>query len=203
MFYTKEELHKIGFKSLGENVLISDKASIYNPQNISIGNNVRIDDFCILSAGSEITIGNYVHIACYTSLIGRGKIILQDFVSIAARCTILSSCDDFSGLSLVNPMIDEKYLGVIHGNVMLMSHSVIGVGSVILPNVLISKGAAVGALSLVKKDIPSFQIWGGNPIKFIKERSTNLLNLEKDFLYEKLKNDYDELINIKEKNDNK
>ena len=50
-FYTREQLEKIGFKSIGENVLISDKTSIYSPQNISIGNNVRIDDYCVLSAG--------------------------------------------------------------------------------------------------------------------------------------------------------
>lgn len=50
-FYTREELERIGFKSIGENVLISDKTSIYSPQNISIGNNVRIDDYCVLSAG--------------------------------------------------------------------------------------------------------------------------------------------------------
>lgn len=50
-FYSREQLEKIGFKSLGKNVLISDKSSIYSPENISIGNNVRIDDFCILSAG--------------------------------------------------------------------------------------------------------------------------------------------------------
>ena len=50
-FYSKEQLEKIGFKSLGENVLISDKTSIYSPENISIGNDVRIDDFSILSAG--------------------------------------------------------------------------------------------------------------------------------------------------------
>lgn len=50
-FYTREQLEKKGFKSIGENVLISDKTSIYSPQNISIGNNVRIDDYCVLSAG--------------------------------------------------------------------------------------------------------------------------------------------------------
>jgi len=48
MFYSREELEKIGFKSIGENVLISDKTSIYNPQNIEIGSNVRIDDTFIL-----------------------------------------------------------------------------------------------------------------------------------------------------------
>ena len=61
MFYTKEELNEMGFKSIGENVLISDKASIYGVKNIEVGSNVRIDDFCIISAGEGgIKIGNYV-----------------------------------------------------------------------------------------------------------------------------------------------
>lgn len=55
-FYSREQLEKIGFKSLGENVLISDKTSIYSPENISIGNNVRVDDFSILSAGGGGTL---------------------------------------------------------------------------------------------------------------------------------------------------
>ena len=42
------QLEDIGFKSVGKNVLISDKASIYGAGNISIGNNVRIDDFVVL-----------------------------------------------------------------------------------------------------------------------------------------------------------
>jgi serine acetyltransferase len=48
-FLSREKLMEIGFKSIGENVLLSSKASIYGPENIEIGNNVRIDDFCILS----------------------------------------------------------------------------------------------------------------------------------------------------------
>ncbi|MDR2409353.1 MAG: acyltransferase, partial [Bacteroidales bacterium] len=48
-FFSKEELKDIGFKSVGDNVLISRKASFYSVSNISIGSNVRIDDFCILS----------------------------------------------------------------------------------------------------------------------------------------------------------
>ena len=46
-FLTQTQLHNLGFKSLGQNVLISDKASIYSPELISIGSHVRIDDFCI------------------------------------------------------------------------------------------------------------------------------------------------------------
>ena len=61
MFYTEVELYRMGFKSIGENVFISDKASIYGVKNIEIGSNVRIDDFCIISAGDGgIKIGDYV-----------------------------------------------------------------------------------------------------------------------------------------------
>ncbi|EAO54015.1 O-acetyltransferase (cell wall biosynthesis) [Bacillus thuringiensis serovar israelensis ATCC 35646] len=70
-FYSQEELKKIGFLSVGKNVLISKKASIYNPGAISIGNHVRIDDFCILSG--KITIGSYSHISAVYSVIWRGS----------------------------------------------------------------------------------------------------------------------------------
>ncbi len=184
MFYTENELSELGFKSFGKNVLISDKCSIYGAKNIEIGSNVRIDDFCILSANGNIKIGNNIHIACYASLIGRGDIILEDFSSIAARCTILSSCDDFSGEYLVNPTIPKKFLNVTHGDVVLKKHAVLGVSCVVLPNTVISEGSAVGAMSLVKKTIPEYEIWGGNPIKFIKKRKRNLKQLEEKYLNE-------------------
>ena len=53
-FYDEQELQQIGFKSIGKNVLISRKTSIYGAQNITIGNNVRIDDFCVLSGNIKI-----------------------------------------------------------------------------------------------------------------------------------------------------
>ena len=80
---SKDQLMKMGFKSVGNNALVSDKSSFYNTGNISIGNNVRIDDFCVFSAGEDgIEIGNYIHIACYTSIIGKGRIQLEDFCNL-------------------------------------------------------------------------------------------------------------------------
>ena len=180
MFYSIDELQKIGFKKIGTNVLISDKCSIYGANKISIGDNVRIDDFCILSAGSEITIGDYVHISCYASLIGKGKIVLDDFSGLSLRCTVLSSSDNFSGEFLTNPMIPEKYLNVKHMDVIFKKHALVGAGSVVLPGVVVGEGAAVGAMSLVKKSINPYEIWAGNPLKFIKDRSDVLLDLEKE-----------------------
>ena len=67
-YYSEEELNNIGFKSIGTNVKLSKKSSIYGANEISLGNNVRIDDFCILSG--KIRIGNYIHIAAYSALYG-------------------------------------------------------------------------------------------------------------------------------------
>ena len=69
---SEQQLKEVGFKSIGKNVRISDKASIYGAQGIAIGDNVRIDDFVVLSAGAGgIDIGNYIHIAVFSTLIGQ------------------------------------------------------------------------------------------------------------------------------------
>lgn len=186
-FYFKEELYNIGFKSYGKNVLISRKCSIYNSSNISIGNNVRIDDFCILSAGEDgIEIGNYVHVAAYSSLIGKRKIILEDFSNISSRVSIYSSSDDYSGKYMTNPMVPEKYTGVEHASVTIGKHVIIGSGSVVLPGAFLKNSSAFGSLSLILgQTYDPFTIYAGIPIKAIKKRSNEHLELEKQLKQEK------------------
>jgi len=180
-FYTEEELKEIGFARIGKNVLISRKASIYSPELIEIGNNVRIDDFCILSG--KIKIGNYVHIAagCYL-FAGDAGIELNDFSGLSSRVTIYAVSDDYSGDFLTNPTIAEAYRGIIQGKVNLGKHAIIGAGAIILPNVSVGEGAAIGAMSLVSKSIGSWKIAVGIPAKEIKDRSKKLLELERKFL---------------------
>lgn len=182
-FLSREQLEKIGFAQLGENVAISDKASIYNPSQITIGNHVRIDDFCVLSAGlGGIEIDDYIHIAVYSSLIGVGKITLSDFCNLSSRVSIYSSNDDYSGETLTNPTVPDQYKGVIHKEVYLGKHVIVGSGSVILPDVILEEGVAVGALSLVTKHCKAFGIYAGNPARRIKGRSRRLLELEQDLI---------------------
>ncbi len=182
-FLNPEQLASIGFASVGCNVLISDKASFYKPEKIKIGNHVRIDDFCILSAGEMgIEIGNFIHIAAYTSLIGKGKICLHDFCNLSSKVAIYSSNDDYTGEYMTNPMVPSKFTGVIHADVTLKKHVIVGSGSIILPGVTLHEGVAIGALSLVNKDCATFGIYSGNPAKKIKERKRNLLELEEQLL---------------------
>ena len=180
---SKEELRKIGFKSIGENCLNSNKASFYVIEHISIDNKIRIEKLYVLSAGAGgIEIGNFIHIAVYTSLIGGGRIIIADFSGLSSRTTIYSSNDDYSGNNMTNPSIPTEFTNVTHADVIIKKHAIIGSGSVILPGVTIEEGAAVGALSLVNRDCEEFFIYAGNPAKKIKPRSRNLLDKEKKFM---------------------
>ncbi len=174
------ELKKIGFAEVGNNVLVSEQARFYGAHRIVLGDHVRIDDFCVLSAGAGgIRIGNHVHVAVFSSLIGQGEIVLADFANLSSRVSIYSSNDDYSGAYLTNPTVPADFTNVQHAPVQVGRHAIIGSGSVILPGVTISDGAAIGALSLVKHDCGEFGIYAGYPAKRIKERSRALLDLEK------------------------
>jgi galactoside O-acetyltransferase len=174
---SNEQITELGFASVGNNVLLSDKASYYNCKKIHLGNNVRIDDFCVLSAGAGgINIGNYIHIAVFSSLIGAGNITLADFCNISSRVSIYSSNDDYSGAAMTNPTLPETFTNVYHADVKVGCHVIIGSGTVVLPGVVLHEGAAIGALSLVKKDCLSFGIYTGVPTKKTGERKRDLLN---------------------------
>jgi galactoside O-acetyltransferase len=180
-FYTAEELKELGLKSYGHNVLLSKKASLYGINNIEIGNNVRIDDFCILSG--SIKLGNNIHIAAYT-LLGAGSygIELEDFAGLSSRCAVYAQSDDYTGYSLANSTISEKYKKVSGGKVLLKRHVIIGTGTTILPNVTIGEGSSVGAMSLVNKSLGEWGIYFGIPCRKINNRSKVLLEYEKAFI---------------------
>jgi len=179
-FLNQNELEKIGFKHLGDNVLISDKCSIYNAKNISIGSNTRIDDFSILSAGEDgIEIGEYVHIACFSSLIGKAKITMKDYSGVSSRVSVYSSSDKYDGEWMTNPCLPTTVTNTIHKEVVIGKHVVIGSNSVVLPGVTLCDGSSVGAMSLVNKSIEGPYVCAGIPAKKIKDRKPNIFELEK------------------------
>lgn len=179
-FYNLTELLELGFKSIGKNVLISKKCSIYGAQNMIIGDNVRIDDFCILSG--EIVIGDYVHISAYVALYGKYKIIIGNFVTISARTTIYSATDDFSGEFMISPMVPVEFTNIIHGAVVLKDYVQIGANNIIMSNLTLDEGVATGAFSFVNKSLEEWAIYFGIPAKFYKLRSKKLQDLACDFL---------------------
>jgi acetyltransferase-like isoleucine patch superfamily enzyme len=182
MFLTEFQLKGLGLKSYGKDVYLSDKASIYNPGNISIGDNVRIDDFCVLSGGSGLSIGKHIHIAVHCCLFAGAGIQLHDFSTMGPFCLLLSESDDFSGRSLVGPQIPKEYKPYYKkGMITLGKYVTMGARSTVLPDVTIGEGSAVGAHSLVTKDCDPWWIYVGVPAKKLTKRDMSMIDLGYEF----------------------
>ena len=180
-YYTKEELRALGFKYIGNNVKISDKASIYNYDQISIGDNSRIDDFCVVSG--KITIGRNVHITPMCLVAGGEKgILFEDFTTIAYGVQVFTQSDDYSGETMTNSTIPQKYKKEFKKEVIIKKYSIVGAGSIIMPGVILAEGTSVGALSLVRKNTQEWNIYVGTPAQKISNRKKDLLELEKQYL---------------------
>ena len=76
---------------------------------------------------------------------------------------------------------DSSLYDFIHktklGRIIIDDYAFIGARTLILPGVHIGEGAVVAAGSLVTKDIPAGEVWGGNPAKYMMDR----LQLESKF----------------------
>jgi galactoside O-acetyltransferase len=166
------------FRSLGQNVLIHERANVINLENLSIGDNVRIDADVTILASGPVVIGSYVHIGAQCYLAGGAGIDLQDFSGLSQGVKIYSTSDDYSGRHLTNPTVPAAYLGVVRAPVHLCRHVIVGAGSVILPGATLAEGCAVGALSLVRRSTEPWGIYSGTPARRIAERSRDLLLLE-------------------------
>ena len=182
-FLEPVELQALGFKSLGRDVRLSRRASIYGASRISIGDHSRIDDFVVISAGAEgVSIGRNVHVAAFCGLFGSARIELGDFSGLSSRVTIYSSSDDYSGAYMTNPTLPIEYTNVVAAPVLVGRGVIVGANSLILPGVELGAYAAVGACSVIRKNCEPFHIYAGNPARFLKRRHETLQELERKFL---------------------
>lgn len=185
-YLTQEQLQTMGFKSVGENVKVSDKASIYNPESIVLGDHSRIDDFCVVSG--KVSIGKYCHITPMCLVAGGTPgITLSDFCTLAYGVKVFAQSDDYSGSTMVNSLVPKKFKDEYLAEVILERQVIVGAGAIIFPGVKIREGCSVGAMTLVNKSTQPWGIYAGNPARRIKDRKKDLLELEAQFLKEQQK----------------
>jgi acetyltransferase-like isoleucine patch superfamily enzyme len=130
---------------LGTLLILESKGNLR--ARLQIGHHTVINEYNnIRAAGGGITIGNYCQIAQF--------------------CTLVSSnhATETSKYMIEAPWATEKTSIDIEDDVW------IGSNSVILPGVRIGRGAAIGAGSIVTKDVPSHCIYAGNPARLIRRR---------------------------------
>lgn len=88
-------------------------------------------------------------------------IIIEEGVTLTINCLIVTHFVE----------IDNNYSRhYSRGKVVIKKNAYIGANSVICKPVTIGEGAIVGAMSVVTKNIPPFEVWAGNPARFIRKR---------------------------------
>jgi acetyltransferase-like isoleucine patch superfamily enzyme len=144
--------------TLGKHVnLISGRH--YNP----IGRNQPC--YLIANHGGIIRIGDRVGLSA-TALVCHRSITIGDDVRIGGNTVIYDT--DFHVIGLGNSMSNEDNARAKTAPVVIGRRVFIGAHVTILKGVTIGENAVVGAGSVVTKDIPADQIWGGNPARFLR-----------------------------------
>lgn len=111
---------------------------------------------------------------------------MADFSGVSQGAKIYSASDDYSGAALTNPTVPKKYLKVDVAPVVLGRHAIVGAGSIVLPGAILSEGAAIGAMTLIKHGFKTadWSVYFGSPARKIADRAKALLEAEAALLAE-------------------
>ena len=141
---------------------------ITSPKRIKVGENVNIYLACTLHAhnNGSIRLGHRTHINKNVILgaADDGEIVIGNDVLIGPNVVMRASNHRYLRKDV--PINKQGHTG---GKILIEDDVWIGANAVILPDVVIGKGAIVGAGSVVVKSIPPYALAGGVPAKVIME----------------------------------
>jgi len=138
---------------------------IYNNvtfSNVEFKGKAKIEPYCRLSGDPKIIIGDNFYINANCHLLGEIKI--GNDVMIGPQTIIWGRDHGMKKNELMRLQPHVKKPIVIEDDVW------IGANVTILKGVKISKGAVVGAGSVVIKDVPEYAVVVGNPAKVVRHR---------------------------------
>jgi len=157
----------LGIIVFGKNVKINSGRN-YN----IIGGDIRTN--IIVYKDAKFEIGDNVGLSNSTFVCSR-SIIIQDDVLIGGGCKFYDT--DFHSLDFENRMKPYKYglvdQGVSSKGILIKQGAWIGGHCIVLKGVTIGRNSILGAGSVLSRDIPDNEVWGGNPASFIRKLEKN------------------------------
>lgn len=116
--------------------------------DVIIGERVTINSGCVIYTGNGLTIGNDV--------------------AVAANCVFAPVNHAFADK---NTLIRQQRFLPSKGGILIEDDVWIGAGCVLLDGAILRRGCVIGAMSLVRGEVPAYGIYGGNPLLKLGERS--------------------------------
>lgn len=155
------------FKFVGQGIIIENGVLVFHPENISIYDNVYVGHNTILKAyyKNEMSIGEGTWIGQNCFFHSAGGLTIGKAVGIGPNVKILTSYHDISHTEI--PVLHSP---LIFGKVEIHDGADIGIGAIILPNIIIGEGAVIGAGSVVTKNVEPYSVYAGSPAKFLRHR---------------------------------
>lgn len=147
-----------GVIKIDKNVIINS-AFKYNPIGGQAFMSIVVDSNAILEIKDGAGISN-------SAIFCKNKITIGQNVFIGGDCKIYDT--DFHSI-LIKDRMSIPEIGAKSAPVLIKSGAFIGTGSLILKGVVIGENSVIAAGSIVSKSIPDNELWGGNPLKFIKK----------------------------------
>lgn len=126
-------------------VRVMKGTSFAQNMDVTIGHNVQFGDYCNIAC--NVHFGNNILLAGKVSFVGK-----HDHTFDIPGQTIWQGERGHNGTTIVE---DDVWIGT---------------GAIIMSGITIGKGSVIAAGAVVTKNIPSCEIWGGNPAKKIKDR---------------------------------
>lgn len=146
---------------------ISKSAIINDLAHVKISDLATIKDYVIIrSTVNDVIISDYTTINPFTVIYGGSGVIIGKYVMIAPHCMIASGNHNY--LDTEKPMCNSGNL--TKGPIIIEDDVWIGANCTIIDGVTIEQGAVVAANSLVNKNVRAYDIVGGVPAKFIRNR---------------------------------
>ena len=133
--------------TISENVVIDSFVKIKptgGMANLVIGPYSVINSGCVFYTGNGITIGNHV--------------------SVAANCVFAPVNHE---IRQRHTLIQKQGFKPSKGGIVIEDDVWIGAGSVLLDGSVLRKGCVIGAMSLVRGEIPDYSIQAGNPLRLL------------------------------------
>lgn len=169
--------------TVGKNLIINGKLWFQGSGKMIIGDNVRITSrkrtnplggesrtSIVLAQGAVFRIGNNVGISNSFFKI-KEAIIIHDHVDIGGDCKFYDS--DMHSVEY-NHRKEDPDIHVKTKEIVIEDGAWIGAHCIILKGVTIGARSVIGAGSVVTCDIPSDELWAGNPARFIKKINVNV-----------------------------
>ena len=156
----KGKLHIVnkGSIMIGKNTLINGRDR-YNPIGFGSGCNLIAEKGACIKIGENVGISN-------STIYSRISVTIGNHVLIGGGVKIYDT--DFHSLDAQYRGTPEDKMYTNNAPVLIGDNVFVGAGTIILKGVTIGDKAIIGAGSVVTKNIPSNEIWAGNPAKKIK-----------------------------------